>query len=373
MKKKLILAEICIFVLFLTCWALAAETVKIGGVQAMTGSTAAFGQDTWNGILLAQEMAPTVLGKKVELVLVDSKSDKIETANAVSRLIEKEKVIAILGENTSGNTLAGAPIAEKAMVPLVASTATNPMVTQGRKYVFRTCFIDPYQGEIAAKYAFNELKAKTAALIVDKSQDFSVGLAKFFKDAFTKLGGKILVETFCVTEDKDFSAQISTIKSANADVIYEPIYYSPIALFTKQARELGVKTPVVACDGAHADELIQIGGKEVEGLAFTGHFHVKGATTKMASNFINRFKEKYKAEPNTFHALGADSYFVLIDAINRAQSTEGVKIRQALATTKNFEGISGKITIGEDGNALKPMVIMQVKNGKFDYLTTVNP
>lgn len=372
MKRVLFLGAVLSLVLA-TGVVFAADTIKIGGLQAMTGSVAAFGQDTWNGILLAQEMMPNVLGKKVELVLVDSKSDKIETANAASRLIEKDKVIAILGENTSGDTMAATPIAEKAKIPMVASTATNPMVTQGKKYIFRTCFIDPYQGEIAAKYAFNELKARNAALIVDKSQDFSVGLAKYFRDAFTKLGGKIAVETYCVTEDKDFSAQISTIKAANPDVIYEPIYYSPIALFTKQARELGMKTPVLACDGAMADELIQIGGKEVEGLAFTGHFHPQGATSKLGKDFIARFKAKYNVEPNGFHALGADSYFVLIDAINRAKSTDGAKIRQALATTKDFEAISGKISIGEDGNAKKPMVIMQVMNGKFEYLTTVTP
>ena len=259
MKKVFVLSIIGFAVIFFAAGSFGAETVRVGGVMAMTGAVAAYGQDAWTGIQLAKEMVPTVLGKQVELVLVDSKSDKIETANAVSRLIEKEKVIAILGENTSGNTMAGAPIAEKAMVPMVASSATNPMVTQGKKYVFRTCFIDPYQGEIAAKYAFNELKAKTAALIVDKSQDFSVGLAKFFKDAFTKMGGKIVAETFCVTEDKDFSAQISFIKPTNPDVIYEPLYYSPVALFTKQARELGMKTPVLSCDGAQADELIQIG------------------------------------------------------------------------------------------------------------------
>ena len=359
--------------LFLATFSMAAETIKIGAYLPMTGAVAAYGQDAWNGIQIAKQMKPAVLGKNVELVLVDTKSDKIESANAVSRLIEKEKVTAIIGEMISGDTMAGGPIAEKAKIPMVSPTATNPLVTQGKKYVFRVCFIDPVQGEIAAKYAFNTLKARRAAVIIDKSQDYCVGLGKFFKDSFTKLGGQIVAETFCVTEDKDFSAQISTIKPTNPDVIYAPNYYSPVALFTKQARELGVKAPVLSGDGAQADELIQIGGKEVEGVAFTGHFHPQAASTKLAKDFMARFEKKYKAEPNAFHALGADAYFVLLDALSRAKSTKGEAIRAALAGTKDFAAVSGKLSIGEDGNAVKPMVINAVKDGKFVYLTTVNP
>lgn len=374
MKKILVGTFILFSVLLLAGWSFAADTIKIGGWLPMTGAVAAYGQDANDGIAIAMEMKPTVLGKKVEFTVADTKSDKIEAANAMSRLIEKDKVIAVIGEMISGDTMAGGPIADKAKIPVVSPTATNPLVTQGKKYVFRVCFIDPVQGDVAAKYAFNTLKAKKAALIVDKSQDYCVGLAKFFKDAFTKLGGKIVAETYCVTEDKDFSAQLSTIKPTNPDVIYAPNYYSPVALFTKQARELGLKAPVLSGDGAQADELIQIGGKEVEGVTFTGHFNVKAATTALAKDFIARFDKKYpNKEPNAFHALGADAYFVLLDAITRAKSTKGEAIRAALATTKNFQAISGKLSIGEDGNAVKPMVINVVKGGKFEYLTTVNP
>lgn len=374
MKKVLIGASILFSLLIFAPRSFAAENIKIGGWLPMTGAVAAYGQDAWAGIRVAMEMNPNVLGKKVEVVVADTKSDKIEAANAMSRLIEKDKVMAVIGEMISGDTMAGGPIAEKAKIPVVSPTATNPLVTQGKKYVFRVCFIDPVQGDIAAKYAFNTLKAKKAALIVDKSQDYCVGLAKFFKDAFNRLGGKIVAETFCVTEDKDFSAQLSTIKPTYPDVIYAPNYYSPVALFTRQARELGVKAPVLSGDGAQADELIQIGGKEVEGVAFTGHFNAKAATTKLAKDFIARFEKKYPGkEPNAFHALAADAYFVLLDAITRAQSMKGEAIRVALATTKNFEAISGRLSIGEDGNAVKPMVINVVKNGKFEYLTTINP
>jgi branched-chain amino acid transport system substrate-binding protein len=350
-----------------------AEVIKIGAYLPMTGAVAAYGQDAWSGIQIAKEMEPKVLKKTIQLVLVDTKSDKIESANAVSRLIEKEKVVAIIGEMISGDTMAGGPIAEKAKIPMISPTATNPLVTQGKKYVFRVCFTDPVQGEIAAKYAFHTLKAKKAALIVDKSQDYCVGLGKFFKDNFIKLGGKIVAETYCVTEDKDFSGQLSAIKPSNPDVIYAPNYYSPVALFAKQARELGLKAPILSGDGAQAAELIQIGGPDVEGVSFTGHFHPQAATTKLAKNFMARFQKKNKMEPNAFHALGADAYFVLVDAMARAKSTKGDKIRKALASTKHFGAISGKLSIGPDGNAVKPMVINTVKNGKFAYLTTVNP
>ncbi len=373
MKKGCMTGSVILLFTLFAVGAFAADGVKIGAYLPMTGAVAAYGQDAWNGIQIAKDMKPNVLGKKIELALADTKSDKIEAANAVSRLIEKDKVSALIGEMISGNTLAGGPIAEKAKIPMVSPTATNPLVTQGKKYVFRVCFIDPIQGEIAAKYAINNLKAKKAALIVDKSQDYCVGLAKFFKDNFTKLGGQIVAETFCVTEDKDFSAQLSTIKPTNPDVIYAPNYYSPVALFTKQTREMGLKAPVLSGDGAQADELIKIGGKEIEGVAFTGHFHPQAATTANAKDFISRFEKKYKSEPNAFHALGADAYLVLIDAMTRAKSSQGEKVRAALASTKNFEAISGKLSIGEDGNAVKPMVINMVKDGKFVYVTTVNP
>jgi branched-chain amino acid transport system substrate-binding protein len=374
MKKVLIGTFIFFSVLIWAGWSLAAETIKLGGWLPMTGAVAAYGQDAWAGVQIAMEMKPNVLGKKVVVVVADTKSDKIEAANAMSRLIEKEKVIAVIGEMISGDTMAGGPIAEKAKIPVVSPTATNPLVTQGKRYVFRVCFIDPVQGDIAAKYAFHTLKAQKAALIVDKSQDYCVGLAKFFRDAFTKLGGKIVAETFCVTEDKDFSAQLSTIKPTHPDVIYAPNYYSPVALFTRQARELGVEALVLSGDGAQADELIQIGGKEVEGVAFTGHFNAKAATTKLAKDFITQFEKKYpNKEPNAFHALAADAYFVLLEAITRAKSTKGEAIRAALATTEKFEAISGKLSIGEDGNAVKPMVINVVKGGRFEYPTTINP
>jgi branched-chain amino acid transport system substrate-binding protein len=351
----------------------ASDTVKIGVFLPMTGGVASYGQMEWAGIKTANELKPTVLGKKVELFLVDEKSDKIEAANAVSRLIKKEKVVAIIGTATSGNTMAGASIAEEAKVPIISPTATDPRVTQNRKYVFRVCFIDPFQGAVAAKYAFENLKAKRAALLIDQAQDYCVDLANFFKQDFVKMGGIIVSSTFCQSGDQDFTAQLSAIKASKPDILYLPNYYTEDALVCKQAAELGLKVPILSADGAQAPELISIGGKSVEGFMFTGHFAKEGATTALAKQYIQSYESKNKTDASGFDALGADAYFVLIDAIERAKSTEGPKIREALASTKDLAGVSGVLSIGEDGNAKKGMVMLHVKEGKFRYLTTINP
>jgi branched-chain amino acid transport system substrate-binding protein len=355
------------------CCSKDSDTVKIGVFLPMTGGVASYGQMEWAGIKTANELKPMVLGKKVELLLVDEKSDKIEAANAVSRLIKKEKVVAIIGTATSGNTMAGASIAEEAKVPIISPTATDPRVTQNRKYVFRVCFIDPFQGAVAAKYAFENLKAKRAALLIDQAQDYCVDLANFFKQDFVKMGGSIVSSTFCQSGDQDFTAQLSAIKASKPDILYLPNYYTEDALVCKQAAELGLKVPILSADGAQAPELISIGGKSVEGFIFTGHFAKEGATTALAKQYIQAYESKNKTDASGFDALGADAYFVLVDAIERAKSTEGAKIREALASTKDFAGVSGVLSIGEDGNAKKGMVMLHVKEGKFRYLTTINP
>lgn len=351
----------------------AEETIKIGAYLPMTGSVASYGQMEWNGIQVANEMKPTVLGKKIELVLVDTKSDKIEAANAVTRLVDKEKVVAIIGEAISGNTMAGNPISESAKIPSVSPTATNPLVTQGKKYAFRACFIDPFQGEVAARFARNELKATKAAVIIDVAQDYCVGLANFFVKEFVKLGGQVVSTTYIQTGDQDFSAQLSAVKAAQPDIIYAPNYYTEDALLAKQARDLGINVPILTGDGAQADELIKIGGKAVEGMYFTAHFHPQAATTQLAKDYIKAFEQKNKKEPSAFEALGADAYFMIVAAIEKAGSTDGTKIRDALSELKDFQGVSGTITMGPEGNPKKSVVINKVENGKFVYVTTVNP
>ncbi|MGA2402058.1 MAG: ABC transporter substrate-binding protein [Syntrophobacteraceae bacterium] len=346
--------------------------IKIGAYLPMTGGVAAYGKMEWSGIQIAKEMAPEALGKKIDLILLDTKSEQIEASNTVSLLTEM-KVAGIIGEAISANTMAGNPISEKAQIPSISPTATNPLVTQGKKYAFRACIIDPFQGEVAARFALKDLKVKTAALIIDHSQDYSVGLGSFFQKEFEKLGGKVVSKTFIQTGDQDFSAQLSSINSNQTELIYAPIYYTEDALLAKQARDLGIKTPIMTGDGAQADQLIEIGGKAVEGMYLTGHFHKDAATTERAKEFTSLYQAKYKEDVNAFAALGADAYFLLVDAISRAGSTEGAKVRDALAGTKDFKGVSGSLTMGADGNPVKSMVINKVENGEFVYVTTINP
>lgn len=351
----------------------AADSIKIGVYLPMTGAVAAYGDMEWAGIQIAAEMEPQALERKIELILEDTKSDKIDAANAVTLLIEKYKVSAIIGEAISGNTMAGNPISEAAKIPSVAPVATNPLVNQGKKYAFRACFVDPFQGEVSARFAHNNLKARTAAVIIDTAQDYCVGLGNYFIKEFERLGGKIVSKTFIQTGDQDFSAQLSAVQGAKPDIIYAPNYYTEDALMAKQARDLGINLPILTGDGAQADTLLQIGGSAVEGMYFTGHFHKEAAATERAKEFIKHYEEKYKKSADAFGALGADAYFLLVDAINRAGSTDGTKIRDALASTKDFQGVSGVMTMGPEGNPIKSMVINKVQNGKFVYVTTINP
>ncbi len=349
------------------------NTVTIGVFLPMTGSSELYGQTEWAGIKIANQIKPIVLGKKVKLILVDTKSDKTEAANAVSKLIKKNRVCAIIGEAINENTLAGAQIAEKARIPIISPSATNPIITQNRTYVFRVCFSDPFQGEAAAKYAYNIMGARKAAVMIDIAQDYCTDLSNSFVKSFINMGGKIAATTYCQKGDRDFTVQLSAIMAAKSDVLYLPNYYTEDALTCKQAAELGMKIPILSADGARAKELIEIGKKDVEGLTLTWHFAREGAETDLAKKYIKAFETKNEREVGTFDALGADAYFVLLDAIERAKSTRGSRIKTALADTREFKGVSGNITIGDDGNAIKSTVILQVKDGGFKYLTTVNP
>ncbi len=351
----------------------ASDPINVGALLPMTGSVAAFGQMGWDGFQTARKIQPQALGRPVELKLSDTKSDKVDSANAMSRLIEREKVVAVLGEMISGDTIAASDYSERAKIPMISPTATNPIVTQGKKFVFRVCFIDPEQGRVGARLAIDNLKAKTAAIIYDISQDYCVGLKTFFQREFTQSGGKIVSETMFKTGDRDFTPQLSRIKSLNPDVIYAPIYYTECALIAKQAREMGLTAPILAGDGVQAPELMQLGGKDVEGLYFTAHFHEDMVETPIAKKFLELFRKETGKELDSYSAQAADAYFLLIDAINRAGSADPQKIRDAIVETKDFNGVTGKITMKPDGNAIKAMVVNKVKDGKFAYVTTIMP
>lgn len=347
--------------------------IKIGCYLPMTGPAAAMGQMVWEGIQVAYKLKPKVLGQEVKLVLVDTKSDKIEAANAVSRLIEKDRVKAIIGEVISSDTLAGSPIAERAQVPNISPTATNPLVTQNKKFAFRACFADNLQGKVAARYAKNHLKVKRVAIIIDQAQDYCVGLSLYFMREFKRLGGEIVSLTHIQTGDQDFSGQIAAIKAKKPELIYAPNYYAEDALLARQLKSLGVKVPILTGDGAQVPELITLGGPAVNGMYFTAHFHPDQAATPLAREFMPAYKKEYNKELGAFAALSGDSYFLLLDAISRANSLEGPKIAQALAATKNFPGVSGTITMDKNHNPIKGVVIIKVEKGKFVYQTTIQP
>ena len=356
--------------------AAADDVIKIGVFEPMTGANAAGGEMTVEGIELANEKIGEVLGKKVELVILDNKSDKVEAANAASRLIEKDKVVAIIGSYGSSLSMAAGDIVKNAKVPAVGCSPTNPLVTLNNDYYFRVCFIDPFQGSVMANYAFNQLGAKKAAIIQDVQNDYSVGLSKYFVDAFTAMTGdaaSIVATTSYNAGDQDFSAQLTNVKSLNPDVIFAPGNYGESALLIKQARDLGITVPILGGDTWEAPEFISIGGEAVEGAVYSTHFTAESPVTEVSKTFLADYKAKYNKDANAFAALGYDAYMVIIDAITRANSADSVAIRDAIAATEGFVGATGNITLDENGDAVKSAVINKVEGGKFVYLTTVEP
>ncbi|MCB2189244.1 MAG: ABC transporter substrate-binding protein [Deltaproteobacteria bacterium] len=350
----------------------AADELPLGVILPMTGPAAAYGQMAWRGIELAREIQPEVLGRKVKLILLDNKSDKVESSNAAQRLVQRDGVKAIIGALSSSTTLAAAPVAEAAEVPLVSGWATNPLVTKGKKWVFRTCFVDPFQGGVAARYAYAKLGARKAAMLVDISRDYSVGLANFFQKAFEAAGGKIVAKALYSSGDQEFSPQLGQIQAAGPDIIYLPGYLPEEPLIIRQARELGIKAPFLSGDAAQAEEVIKIGGPAVEGLYFTTHFDELGVTTPAGHAYAKAYNNRYGQAPDAMGALGYDAHLVVMDAIRRAGKADPAAIRQALEDTKDFAGATGVMTLTSH-DAVKPAVIMKVDQGKFVFVDTVHP
>lgn len=374
--KKIVVFSLILVLVFSAVGFSNGKEVKIGVIFSMTGMASAFGQMTWEGVELAKNLEGSVLGRNVKLILLDDKSDKIESANAASRLIEKEKVSVILGPIISPNALSVGPICERYKIPFVTPSATNPLVTQGKKFAFRVCFVDDFQGFVMSKFAKDNLGAKKAAILFDKANDYSVALAKFFMDSFKKMTGdpkSIVYIGQYKSGDQDFTAQVVGIQNSKPDVVFIPGFYSEIALFAKQAREQGINIPFLAGDAAQAPELLQIGKKAVEGLYFSTHFDPKAATTENGKKFIKEYNAKYSKDPSALAALGFDAYGVVLKAIKRAGSDDPIKIRDEIAKTKGYKGATGIINIDEHGNAIKSAVVLKVENGTWKYVTTINP
>ena len=350
--------------------------VRIGVYEPMTGAMAAGGQMTWEGIELAQKQRPNVLGLPVRLILVDNRSDKVEAATAVTRLVQKDKVHAIIGSYGSALSMSGGPVAQQAKVPVMGCSPTNPLVTIGNDYYFRACFIDPFQGRVMAQFAFEKLGAKTAAIIQDVAQDYSVGLANFFREAFIELTGDpkaIVGFTSYQTGDRDFTAQLTYVANAKPDVVFAPGYYADAAVLVTQARSLGLDMPFLGGDTLEAPEFIEIGGKDVEGVYFSTHYSADAPITPASEEFVALYKAEFSKAPNTFAALGYDCYMLVLDAIEKAGVVDPVAIRDTMAKTKDFVGATGIITLDANGDATKSAVVLQVQDGEFKLVDVVHP
>jgi branched-chain amino acid transport system substrate-binding protein len=353
----------------------AADVIKVGEYASLTGKEAAFGQSSHNGTALAVDdlnAAGGVLGKKVQLITEDDQSQAGQPSIDVRKLITDDGVVAVLGEVASSRSLEAAPICQQYQVPMISPSSTNPKVTETGNYIFRVCFIDPFQGTVMANFATKTLKLKTAAVLTDVTSDYSMGLAKFFKDSFAANGGKIVADEKYNGGDKDFSAQLTTIKAANPDGIFIPGYYTEVGLIAIQARQLGLNIPLFGGDGWESSSLVSIGGAALENTYFSTHFTPQD-TTPVVQDFVKKYQSKYNATPDAMAALGYDSLMILADAIKRAGVTTGPAVRDALAATKDFPGITGRITIDKDRNASKPAVILEVKNGQYHYVETIAP
>ena len=351
--------------------AMAAEPVKIGVYLPLTGQNAFGGQRELNGVKLAQQAKPTVLGRTVELVVVDNKSDKVEAANAVKRLVERDNVCAYIGTYGSSLAMAGGEVGEKAGVPGVGTSCTNPLVTQGKKYYFRSCFIDPYQGAAAATYAFKNMGMKKAAILMDVANDYSVGLCAFFKRSYKKLGGEIVADLKYSSGDQDFTAQLTEIITKKPDVVWMPAYFAEGAIIMKQARELGGTFTMMGADAMDNPDTLKIGGKAVEGFLHTT-FPYDVAMPNMseaAKAFTAEWQKAFPGQdPNVNSALGYVTYMLIMDAIERAGSDDPEAITKALAETKDFATPLGALSINATHDAELPVGIIQYKDGKRAYI-----
>lgn len=357
------------------CRKTGASEIVIGHYGSMTGSTAHFGQDTDRGIRLAIDEANAkggVLGKRIRVVTLDTRGDSAEAANAVTRLIDVEKATSLLGEVASSLSLAGGRIAQRRKIPMISPTSTNPKVTEIGDYVFRVCFIDPFQGKVMATFARQNLKLDKVAILKDVKNDYSIGLAQAFQNSFTAQGGTIIVEQSYSQGDTDFSAQVTAIRGTTAQAIFVPGYYSEVGSIARTADRLGLKIPLLGGDGWDSPDLFKIGGEALNGCYFSDHFAPDVATDR-AKQFVANFTAKYGVAPSGLGALGYEAAEVMVDAIRRAGKDEPTAIRDAIAQTKDFDGVTGKITIDAQRNAQKSAVVLKIEGGKAKFETSIAP
>ncbi|MGV3754194.1 MAG: ABC transporter substrate-binding protein [Verrucomicrobiota bacterium] len=356
--------------------AASSSEIKVGEYASLTGKEATFGISSHEGTLLAVEeinAAGGILGKQVKLITEDTQSKPGEPATVVNKLIARDGVIAVLGEVASSRSLEAAPICQKNKIPMISPSSTNPKVTETGDYIFRVCFIDPFQGTVMANFATKTLNAKKVAIFTDAKSDYSKGLAKFFKEKYLANGGTITSELDYNGGDKDFKAQLTTIRGGSPDAVFVPGYYTDVALICIQAKQLGLNVPLLGGDGWESEKLTEIGKESVEGNYFSTHYH-PDVGTDLSKKFLDNYKKRFNGKvPDALAANGYDSMMMLADGIKRAGGTDGAKLRDALAATKDLSLVTGVLTINKQRDADKSAVILQIKNGGYKFLESIQP
>jgi branched-chain amino acid transport system substrate-binding protein len=353
----------------------AANDIPVGVYAALTGSEAAFGQATVQGVKLAAEEINSgggVFGRKIRLIIEDDTGRAEEAASVVTKLITRDGVIGVIGENSSNQSLAAAPICQAAKVPMISPSSTNPNVTKKGDYIFRVCFTDPYQGKALATFVRNNLGVKNVAVLKDNKNDYSVGLAEFFTNAFAQLGGKVIIEQSYTGGDTEFRPQLTAIKSAKPQVIFIPGFYTDVGQIAIQARDLGISVPMVGGDGWDSPTVIAIGGKSVDGCYFSDHYFV-GEPRPAVQRFVAEIRKRYDRNPDANAALGYDALRIFAMAIQKSGSLDRKSIRDQIANTRDYQGVSGVITMGSDRDPIKPVAIIKIDGGTTHFAGWIQP
>lgn len=349
--------------------------IPVGVYGALTGDQASFGTSTVNGVKLAADeinAAGGVLGRKIRLVVEDDQGRADEAASVMTKLITSANVIAVIGENSSNQSLAAAPIAQANGVPMISPSSTNPAVTEKGEYIFRVCFTDPYQGKALASFVRKQLKLDTAAILVDQKNDYSVGLAAVFRREFEGAGGRIVAQQSYSGGDSEFRPQLTAIRAASPQALFIPGFYTEVGQIAIQARDLGLNVPLVGGDGWDSPAVIQIGGKSLEGSYFSDHYFV-GDTRPVVQTFVNEYRKRHGKNPEATAALGYDALKIFADAVRRANGLDRKAIRDQIAATKAYQGVSGTITMGPDRNPIKPVAMIKIENGQMNFAGWVEP
>ncbi len=374
MKKFLSLLAVTLFV-FSCTKKINENEILIGSYSSNTGATATFGVFQLHGTEMAIEEINAqggINGKKIKHINYDNKSDGDETLAVVNRLISQDKVVAILGEATSGRSKIGAQVAQQNKIPMLTSSATNPDVTKVGNYIFRACFIDPFQGMVMAKFMTENLKLKKAAILRDIKNDYSVGLSDIFAEKLKTAGGEVVTDISYQEGDIDFKSQLTAIKAKNPEAIFVPGYYNEVALIAKQAKELGMKQPLLGGDGWSSPKLYEIAREAINGNYFSNHYTTESADPK-TKDFVKAFKAKYNEDADVMAALAYDAVYLMAEAIKNTKEITSENIRNELAKIKDFHGVTGKMSMNENRDAVKSAVVVQVQGTEYKFITSVDP